>query len=157
MAVTETNKGTAMPYADDLKAIALTLAASILALALFGADLAAWLNVNVGALALGTLILAAGMTVVMRTGGELTLPWTLCAAGVMVAAAAPVFASRLLVNEGAARIGGWLAYLKLSPFTHESITREVAEGRVPDLLQTPWLYAPALALFICAGVVKAMR
>ncbi|KAA0571117.1 hypothetical protein [Azospirillum sp. Sh1] len=146
-----------MPYAEDLKAIAITIAVSLLALAAFGTDLAAWLNVNVGALALGTLILAAGMTVVLRSDGDPTLPWTLCVAGVMIAAAAPLFASHLLVNEGAIRIGSWLAYLTLGPVSMESITREVAEGRVSEMLQTPWLYAPALALFICAGVVKAMR
>lgn len=146
-----------MPYADDLKAIAIAIAASILALALFGADLAAWLNVDVGALALGTLILAAGMTVVLRSDGDPTLPWTLCVAGVMIAAAAPVLASHLLVDAGAIRIGGWLAYLNFGPAPIDAIIRDNAARHLPALLQTPWIYAPALGLFLAAGTAKAMR
>lgn len=157
MVSTQANKGTDMPDTDDLKAIGLATAASILVLATFGVDLAAWLDVNVGALALGTVILAAGLTTVLRTGDELTVPWALCAAGVMTAAAAPVLASRLLVDEGALRIDSWLRYLNLGPFTLESITREVAEGRIPYLLQTPYLYLPALILFAAAGLARAMR
>lgn len=75
----------------------------------------------------------------------------------VIAAGAPVFASHLLVNEGAIRIGGWLAYLNLGPVSMEAITRNNAARHLPDLLQTLWIYAPTLGLFTAAGMVKAIK